>query len=117
MAQRKVHKRSEIVDNRRESKLLSTVIKLALEPNEKGWTIDPTYSSVQAKTDPITKQPIARSINANKSNTTFKQFYDSFKRGYQKERNADILYHIDDDHDIQYEILNQGAIVSDRDYQ
>eukprot|EP01083_Nonionella_stella_P199805 732370_1 len=116
MAQRKVHKRSEIVDNRRESKLLSTVIKLALEPNEKGWTIDPTYSSVQAKTDPITKQPIARSINANKSNATFKQIYDYFKRGYQQER--DILYHIDDDHHIQYYTVNQpSALVSDRDYQ
>eukprot|EP01083_Nonionella_stella_P180089 641256_1 len=118
MAQRKVYKRSEIIDDSRESKLLSTVIKLALEPNEKGWTIDPTYSSVQTKTDPITKQPIARSINANKSNTTFKQIYDSFKRGYQKERNADILYHIDDDHDIEYQTVNSSsALVSDRDYQ
>eukprot|EP01083_Nonionella_stella_P295135 1003073_1 len=113
MAQRKVYKRSEIIDNRRESKLFSTVIKLALEPNEKGWTIDPTYSSVRTKTDPITKQPIARSINANKSNATFKQTYDSFKMGYQQERPADILYHINDNHDIEYEILNSsGALVS-----
>eukprot|EP01083_Nonionella_stella_P098240 276195_1 len=116
MAQRKVYKRSEIIDNSRESKLLSTVIKLALEPNEKGWTIDPKYSSVRAKTDPITKQPIARSINANKSNTTFKQIYDYFKRGYQQER--DILYHIDDDHHIEYWIVNSsGALLSDRDLQ
>eukprot|EP01083_Nonionella_stella_P140279 429806_1 len=95
MAQRKVYKRSEIIDNSRESKLLSTVIKLALEPNEKGWTIDSNCASVRTKTDPITKQPIARSITPNKYNTTFKQMYDLFKMGYQKEVPGDILYHID----------------------
>eukprot|EP01083_Nonionella_stella_P295134 1003072_1 len=120
MTQRKVYKRSEIIDNRRESELLSTVIKLALEPTEKGWTIHPNYiyPCVQTKPDPITKHPIARSVNANKSNTTFKQIYDSFKMGYQQERKTDILYHIDDDHDIEYEIVNSSsALHSGRDWQ
>eukprot|EP01083_Nonionella_stella_P295133 1003071_1 len=70
MTQRKVYKRSEIIDNRRESELLSTVIKLALEPTEKGWTIHPNYiyPCVQTKPDPITKHPIARSVNAKHPN-------------------------------------------------
>eukprot|EP01083_Nonionella_stella_P178900 633493_1 len=40
--------------------------------------------------------------------------------GYQQERKTDILYHIDDDHDIEYmyETVNHSsALYSDRDCQ
>eukprot|EP01083_Nonionella_stella_P096653 271753_1 len=126
MAQSKTYKRSEIIDSHKESKLLSTVIALALEQNEKEWKIEANNPSLQTKRDPLTNQPISRISAANESTITFEQIYDYFKAGYQKERksksaNLRILYHIDDDHHIEYRVRKDQTypsyIISDRDYQ
>eukprot|EP01084_Bolivina_argentea_P303559 524122_1 len=119
MTQR-LYKKHDIIDVNEETKLISIFIKLALEPNVKGWEVNKDNSSIQSKPHALTKRPICRGIAKNKSNITFQQIHDYYKRGYKEEQpnNENLMYHIDDDHDVKmYHWDNNSSVVSDRNYQ
>eukprot|EP01084_Bolivina_argentea_P211127 359194_1 len=117
MTQQRKYKRNEIIDENKETQLLSTLIELALEQKNKGWKVDGNNSSIQYKPHPITKRPIYRGIVKNKSNTTIQQIYDYYKRGY-KEEDSGIMYHIDNDHHIRHFHTNSDtSLISNRDWQ
>eukprot|EP01084_Bolivina_argentea_P025519 47460_1 len=123
MTQHRKYKRNEIIDENKETQLLSTLIELALETQSKGWNyiyrwkVDGNNLSIQYKPHPITKRRIYRGIVKNKCNTTIQQIYDGYKRGY-KEEHSDIMYHIDDGHHIGHRHKNyNSSLMSDRDWQ
>eukprot|EP01084_Bolivina_argentea_P302768 522651_1 len=110
--------RHEIIDENQELRMLSNVVKLALEPSIKGWQVDSEDSRLQRKKDPITKNPVYRGITRNKSYcaTTFKQIYEYYECGY-----GNNPIYIDDNHEIRYEKLympdKYSSVAKDRDWQ
>eukprot|EP01084_Bolivina_argentea_P024759 46095_1 len=110
----KQYKRSSIIDEDKESKLISTVIKIAFERNSEGWRmVDNENKLIQTKEHPVTKRPIYRSIAKNKSNVTLKQVHQFYEAGHYDDMTH---YYIDDNHDIYYR-TEDNSLLSDRDFE
>ena len=100
MLQQQRYKRNEIIDEESESRMISSMIEIALEPKSRGWMVNSNGSAIQRKII-INKRPIYRGFAKNVSNVTMEEIYDCYKAGY-KEEQEDIMYFIDDDHQIMY---------------
>eukprot|EP01084_Bolivina_argentea_P314992 545634_1 len=114
------YKRTDLIDDDRESRLISTMIKIALEDNCEGWKVDKNNPSVQIKKHPLTKRCIYRVIATNESTLTIQDRHNYWQCGYNHQANYNgfqITNHIDNDHDVWYAKADAYGVVSARDEQ